>query len=228
MRKNRGLLLRGLARSRRSAPASARAKNAPAAVPFVQLPSAEPKWSSSSGGPVESFVIGSKEAKHSPTSRLHQVQGGFDFGWHVHESDYEAVVLGGNDARDQQGAARSRSRSVPGLVTAQPMVVHRTQCVGPASASRTSTRAGDSASRPRPRTASRCPRQRAARAPQAAAANSCNSAGRRASCAKRPAKNDNGTCRNARTPARAGVQASRMRPSGRPSPRSVSFPRWAR
>jgi hypothetical protein len=62
----------------------------------VQVPSAELKWEEFyPGGPVESFVIGSKEAKHGPTAFFIKFKGGFDSGWHVHESEYAAVVLAG-------------------------------------------------------------------------------------------------------------------------------------
>ena len=132
MRKNRGLLLLGIgAVAALGTGASARAKNAPAAAPFVQLPSAELKWEEFyPGGPVESFVVGSKEAKRGPTGFFIKFKGGFDSGWHVHESDYEGVVLAGTMLETSKGAAAAKPLG-PGSYYRQPTVVHRTQCVGP-------------------------------------------------------------------------------------------------
>src|SRR5260221_14634178 len=63
---------------------------------FVQLPAADLKFEEFyPGGPTESFIIGSKEAKHGPTAFFIKFKGGFDSGWHIHESEYTGVVLTG-------------------------------------------------------------------------------------------------------------------------------------
>ena len=110
--------------------ASALAKGAAAATPFVQVPSAELKWEEFyPGGPVESFVIGSKEAKHGPTAFFIKFKGGFDSGWHVHESEYAAVVLAGTMLETSKGAPAAKPLG-PGSYYSQPTTVHRTQCLG--------------------------------------------------------------------------------------------------
>jgi hypothetical protein len=132
MRKNRGLLLLGIgALAASGIGASARAKTAAAPGAFVQTPSAELKWEEFyPGGPVESFVVGSKEAKRGPTGFFIKFKGGFDSGWHVHESEYEAVVLTGTMLETSKGAPAAKPLGA-GSYYRQPTVVHRTQCVGP-------------------------------------------------------------------------------------------------
>jgi len=84
MRMSRNLLLLGIgAVAALGTGASALAKSKPGPSPFVQLPSAELKWEEFyPGGPVESFVIGSKDAKQGPTAFFIKFKGGFDSGWH--------------------------------------------------------------------------------------------------------------------------------------------------
>ena len=97
---------------------------------FVQLPSEELKWEEFyPGGPVESFIVGSKEAKHGPTAFFIKFKGGFDSGWHVHESEYTAVVLTGTMLETSKGSEAPRQLG-PGSYYRQPTVVHRTQCTG--------------------------------------------------------------------------------------------------
>ena len=107
----------------------ARAKGgAPAA--FVQLPAGELKWEEFyPGGPVESFVVGAKDAKHGPTAFFIKFKPGFDSGWHVHESEYDAVVLTGTMLETSKGADAPKPLG-PGSYYRQPTVVHRTQCTG--------------------------------------------------------------------------------------------------
>jgi hypothetical protein len=104
----------------------------PRPTPFVQLPAAELKWEEFyPGGPVESFIVGSKEAKHGPTAFFIKFKGGFDSGWHVHESEYTAVVLRGTMLETSKGAEPPKELG-PGSYYRQPTTVHRTQCLGTA------------------------------------------------------------------------------------------------
>ena len=99
---------------------------------FIQLPSAEMKFEEFyPGGPVESFIIGSKEAKHGPTAFFIKFKGGFDSGWHVHESEYTGVVLTGTMLETSKGGDAPKPLG-PGSYYRQPTVVHRTQCTGTA------------------------------------------------------------------------------------------------
>jgi hypothetical protein len=99
---------------------------------FVQLPAGELKWEEFyPGGPVESFIIGSKEAKHGPTAFFIKFKGGFDSGWHVHESEYTAVVLNGTMLETSKGSDAPKELAA-GSYYRQPAVVHRTQCLGSA------------------------------------------------------------------------------------------------
>ena len=101
------------------------------AAAFVQLPAGEMKWEEFyPGGPVESFVVGSKDAKHGPTSFFIKFKGGFDSGWHVHESEYVGVVLAGTMLETSKGGDAPKPLG-PGSYYKQPTVVHRTQCLGP-------------------------------------------------------------------------------------------------
>ena len=107
---------------------SARAKGP--AGKFVQLPAEEMKWEEFyPGGPVESFIIGSKEAKHGPTAFFIKFKGGFDSGWHVHDSEYTGVVLTGTMLETSKGSEAPKQLG-PGSYYRQPTVVHRTQCTG--------------------------------------------------------------------------------------------------
>jgi hypothetical protein len=108
----------------------ARAKAAPAA--FVQAPAAEMKWEEFyPGGPVESFMVGSKEAKHGPTAFFIKFKAGFDSGWHVHESAYDGVILAGTIVETSKGTPEAKPLG-PGSYYSQPTVVHRTQCTAAA------------------------------------------------------------------------------------------------
>jgi hypothetical protein len=95
---------------------------------LVQRPSAELKWEEFfPGGPLESFVTGSKEAKAGPTEFFIKFKGGFDSGWHVHESDYTGVVLSGTVIETSPGGEAAKPLTA-GSYYMQPAVVHRTQC----------------------------------------------------------------------------------------------------
>jgi len=112
---------------------TAAAKDAKAgAGKFVQLPAGGLKFEEFyPGGPVESFLVGSKEAKHGPTAFFIRFKGGFDSGWHVHESEYTAVILSGTMLETSKGAEPPQPLG-PGSYYRQPTVVHRTQCTGTA------------------------------------------------------------------------------------------------
>jgi hypothetical protein len=99
---------------------------------FVQLPAGELKFEEFyPGGPTESFIVGSKEAKHGPTAFFIKFKGGFDSGWHVHESEYTGVVLSGTMLETSKGSEPAKPLPA-GSYYRQPTVVHRTQCLGPA------------------------------------------------------------------------------------------------
>jgi quercetin dioxygenase-like cupin family protein len=103
----------------------ARAK---APEPLVQVPAAEMKWEEFyPGGPLEAFMVGSKEAKHGPTAFFIKFKAGFDSGWHIHESVYDAVILSGTMLETSKGSDAPKPLG-PGSYYSQPRVVHRTQC----------------------------------------------------------------------------------------------------
>jgi quercetin dioxygenase-like cupin family protein len=105
---------------------SARAKGAASA--FVQEPSADLKWEEFyPGGPLESFMVGSKEAKHGPTAFFIKFKAGFDSGWHLHESEYTAVILNGTIVETNKNAEPPKPLG-PGSYYKQPKTVHKTQC----------------------------------------------------------------------------------------------------
>ncbi|HEY8207030.1 MAG TPA: DUF4437 domain-containing protein [Myxococcaceae bacterium] len=95
---------------------------------LIQRPSAEMKWEEFyPGGPVESFVVGAKDAKTGPTEFFIKFKAGFDSGWHVHESDYTGVVLSGTIIETSPGSEAAKPLTT-GSYYMQPTVVHRTQC----------------------------------------------------------------------------------------------------
>jgi hypothetical protein len=95
---------------------------------LVQRPTAELKWEEFfPGGPLESFVTGSKESKTGPTEFFIKFKAGFDSGWHVHESDYTGVVLAGTVIETSPGSDAPKPLTA-GSYYMQPTVVHRTQC----------------------------------------------------------------------------------------------------
>jgi Domain of unknown function (DUF4437) len=95
---------------------------------FVQLPSAEMKWEEFyPGGPVESFVVGAKDAKRGPTAFFIKFKPGFDSGWHVHESEYTGVILAGTILETNKGSDAPKPLG-SGSYYLQPKTVHRTQC----------------------------------------------------------------------------------------------------
>jgi hypothetical protein len=109
---------------------SARAKGAAAASPFVQQPSADMKWEEFyPGGPLESFIVGSKTAKHGPTAFFIKFKAGFDSGWHVHASEYTGVILSGTILETNQNAEAPKPLGA-GSYYLQPKMVHKTQCTG--------------------------------------------------------------------------------------------------
>lgn len=99
---------------------------------LVQKPSADLKWEEFyPGGPVESFITGSKDSKTGPTEFFIKFKAGFDSGWHVHESDYTGVILAGTIVETSPGSEAARPLNV-GSYYMQPTVVHRTQCTAEA------------------------------------------------------------------------------------------------
>jgi len=96
---------------------------------LVQVPSAALTWTEFfPGGPQDAFVIGSRDAKRGPTAFFFKMKGGFDSGWHTHESAYHAVVLAGTVLETSKGSEASKPLG-PGSYYFQPAVVHKTACV---------------------------------------------------------------------------------------------------
>lgn len=97
-------------------------------TPLVQIAATDLKWTPFfPGGPEESFVVGSKEARRGPTAFFFRMKAGFDSGWHTHESAYTAVVLSGTVLETSKGS-EPPIPLVPGSYYFQPVVVHKTQC----------------------------------------------------------------------------------------------------
>jgi len=95
---------------------------------LVQRPAGEQKWEEFfPGGPVESFITGTKESKTGPTEFFIKFKAGFDSGWHVHDSDYTGIVLAGTIVETSPGSEAAKPMG-PGSYYMQPSVVHRTQC----------------------------------------------------------------------------------------------------
>lgn len=94
---------------------------------LVAHPAADLRWEPFyPGGPEEAFVIGSKDAKKGPTAFFIKFKGGFDSGWHVHESAYTGIILAGTIVETNHGAAAAK---LPvGSYYLQPTTVHRTEC----------------------------------------------------------------------------------------------------
>jgi len=94
---------------------------------LVARPAADLKWEPFyPGGPDESFVIGSKEAKTGPTGFFIRFKGGFDSGWHVHESAYAGIVMSGTIVETNKGEAAAKLPA--GSYYMQPTTVHKTEC----------------------------------------------------------------------------------------------------
>jgi quercetin dioxygenase-like cupin family protein len=131
MTKTQGLLATAMVGLTMAAYAVRAQAKAPAGT-FLQLPAEELKWDEFyPGGPVESFIVGSKEAKHGPTAFFIKFKAGFDSGWHVHESEYTAVVLSGTMLETSKGSDAAKPLGA-GSYYKQPTVVHRTQCTAAA------------------------------------------------------------------------------------------------
>jgi hypothetical protein len=95
---------------------------------LVQIPAGDLKWEPFyPGGPEEAFILGSKQAKKGPTAFFIKFKGGFDSGWHVHNSAYTGIVLSGTIIETDKAADPPRPL-VTGSYYLQPRTVHRTQC----------------------------------------------------------------------------------------------------
>jgi hypothetical protein len=101
--------------------------NAGPAPKLVGVPAADLKWEPFfPGGPDEAFIIGSKEAKKGPTAFFIRFKGGFDSGWHVHESAYTGIVLSGTLVETNKG--QDALKLAAGSYYMQPITVHKTAC----------------------------------------------------------------------------------------------------
>jgi quercetin dioxygenase-like cupin family protein len=130
MKMTRALLAVALGAATFGGLAAARAKGS--AAKLVETPAADMKWEEFfPGGPVEAFMVGSKEAKHGPTAFFIKFKPGFDSGWHVHESAYTGIVLAGTLVETSKGSDEGKPLPA-GSYYLQPSVVHKTQCVGAA------------------------------------------------------------------------------------------------
>jgi quercetin dioxygenase-like cupin family protein len=94
---------------------------------LVGVPADKLEWKPFfAGGPDEAFVIGSKDAKKGPTAFFIRFKGGFDSGWHTHESAYTGIVISGTIIETNKGQA---PMTLPaGSYYMQPATVHKTQC----------------------------------------------------------------------------------------------------
>ncbi len=94
---------------------------------LVGFPAGELKWEPFfPGGPDEAFVIGAKDAKKGPTAFFIRFKAGFDSGWHVHESAYTGIVMGGTIIETNKG--QDALKLTAGSYYMQPTSVHRTEC----------------------------------------------------------------------------------------------------
>jgi quercetin dioxygenase-like cupin family protein len=73
----------------------------------LAIPQSEVKWMQPYGpqGPAFGFVDGSFGVLNHPASFFAKFPSGADSGWHIHDEDYEAVVLKGTLTAQQQGEA---------------------------------------------------------------------------------------------------------------------------
>jgi quercetin dioxygenase-like cupin family protein len=130
MKMTRALLAVALGAATLGGLATARAKGS--AGKLVETPVGDMKWEEFfPGGPVEAFMVGSKESKHGPTAFFIKFKAGFDSGWHVHESAYTGIVLAGTLLETSKGSDEGKPLPA-GSYYLQPAVVHKTQCVGAA------------------------------------------------------------------------------------------------
>lgn len=98
------------------------------AKPLVQIPADALKWEPFfPGGPEEAFVIGSKESKAGPTAFFIKFKGGFDSGWHTHESEYTGIVLAGTILETSKDSEAPKPLTA-GSYYVQPSTVHKTVC----------------------------------------------------------------------------------------------------
>jgi hypothetical protein len=73
----------------------------------LAIPQSDVKWAQPFGptGPTLGFVDGSFGALGHPASFFGKFPPGADSGWHIHDADYEAIVLKGTLTAQQQGEA---------------------------------------------------------------------------------------------------------------------------
>jgi quercetin dioxygenase-like cupin family protein len=98
--------------------------------PALAVQQADIKWSQPYGpqGPAFGFVIGTFGDKN-PASFFIKFGAGGDSGWHIHDNDYEAVVLKGTMTAQQQGEAAEKQLP-PGSFFTQPgKQNHRNGCL---------------------------------------------------------------------------------------------------
>ena len=71
-------------------------------------------------------MVGTKDAKKGPTAFFIKFKGGFDSGWHTHESAYTGIVMSGTIIETSKG--QDAAKLPAGSYYVQPTVVHKTVC----------------------------------------------------------------------------------------------------
>ncbi len=113
-----GVVAAGIAAAERT---TAQAKSGMPSGKFVQLPAGDLKYEEFyPGGPLESFIIGSKEAKHGPTAFFIKFKGGFDSGWHVRVYTLQPQTDEGRHARQAGRPRENLQRKIRSQVQVVP------------------------------------------------------------------------------------------------------------
>jgi hypothetical protein len=98
-------------------------------APETHVELANVTWTQPFGanGPSFGFVQGKMGDKH-PASFYLKVPAGFDSGWHIHNNDYQAVVLKGSFSEQQQGEAQETVVPVNTWIMQKGKTNHRNGC----------------------------------------------------------------------------------------------------
>jgi|GEM_PF-2205510 len=98
--------------------------------PEVHLSQPEIKWAQPFGpeGPAFGYVVGAYGDK-KPASFFVRFPAGADSGWHIHDADYEAVVLKGTFTEQQQGDAAETMLPTGTFFTEPGKKNHRNGCL---------------------------------------------------------------------------------------------------
>ena len=98
--------------------------------PALSVPQSELTWVQPYGpqGPSMGFVVGSF-GNERPASLFIKLPAGADSGWHVHDADYESVVLKGTMTAQQQGEQTEKSLPAGSYFTQPAKQNHRNGCL---------------------------------------------------------------------------------------------------